>query len=247
MTELCITCGTNPRKKGRRQCGRCAWRSEDPDKARVRRREFKRRLRRTQGAEPRELKAQRAAEKRAEAEAKRAERLAANSPERKPWLQYPDGSAERYRCRYQSDPAFAKRERERAIVFRFTHPDLAVKSDRGNHWELAAARADGSVTKAVVRTLLRTKRCYLCEVELTPDNRSIDHRLALTLGGAHTAENLAACCLPCNREKGVHERQQRRERDQKKRQHFQVIDFRYFRHLQTAGAGDLGSRSVGES
>lgn len=193
-----------------------------------------------------EVKQARAAQRRAEAEAKRKERALANSPERKPWLQYPEGSAERYRCRYQTDPAFAKRERERAIVFRFTHPDLAVKSDRGNHWQLAAANADGSVTSTVVRRLLRTKRCYLCGIELTPDNRSIDHRVALTLGGAHTAENLAACCLPCNREKGVFERRLRHERDQKRRQHFQVIDFRYFRHLETAGAGDLGSRSVGE-
>lgn len=245
MTKLCITCGERPRKSGRRQCGHCAWRSEDPDKAQIRRREYKRRLRRAQGAEPIEAIRERATKKRAEAEAKRAERRVANSLERKPWLQFPVDSAARYRCRYQNDPAFAQRERDRAIVFRFTNPDLAVKSDRGNHWQLAAASADGSVTKAVVRKLLRTKRCYLCGIELTPANRSIDHRIALTLGGAHAAENLAACCLPCNREKGVRERRQRLESDQKRRQHFQVIDFRYFGEQSTAGAGDPGIRSVG--
>lgn len=211
MTKLCVTCGEHPRKSGRRQCGRCAWRSEDPDKARVRRREYKRRLRRAQGAEPMELKAQRAAEKRAETETKRAKRLAANSPERKPWLQFPAGSAARYQCRYQNDPVFAQRERDRAIVFRFSHPEIAAKSDRGNHWQLAASRADGSVTKAVVRKLLRAKQCYLCGVELTPDNRSIDHRVALSLGGPHTAENLAACCLPCNRMKARFESRLARE------------------------------------
>lgn len=220
MTGMCITCGANPRKKGRRQCGPCAWRSEDPDKVRARRKrsgpqrtEYKRRVRREAGAEPMDVKRARRAQRHTEAEAKRAERLVANSLERKPWLRFPADSAERYRCRYENDPAFARRERERAIVFRYTHPDLAVKSDRGNHWQWAASRADGSVTSAVVRNLLRAKQCYLCGVDLTPDNRSIDHRHALALGGAHAAENLAACCLPCNREKGAGERQMRCERD----------------------------------
>ncbi|MBN1460596.1 MAG: hypothetical protein JXA57_13765 [Armatimonadetes bacterium] len=211
MSELCITCGVRPRKKGHRQCGHCAWRSEDPEKARIRRREYKRRLRRAQGAEPMEVKRERAAKRRAEREAKRAERLRANRPERKPWLRYPDGSAARYRSRYKHDPAFAQRERERAIVYRFTHPEIAVKSDPGNHWRLAAARADGSVTETVVRALLTASSCYLCGVELTPENRSIDHRVALILGGNHSAANLAACCMPCNREKAHHERRQARE------------------------------------
>ncbi len=217
MSALCITCGERPRKKGRRQCGPCAWRSEDPEKVRARRErsrpqrtEYKRRVRRAAGAERRELRRARAAQKRAEAEAKRAERIAANSIERKPWLAL-KGGAERFRWRYQNDPEFAQRERERAIVFRFTHPDLAVKGDPGNHWRLAAASADGSVTEAVVRALLAARSCYLCGIELTPANRSIDHRVAVSLGGLHTAGNLAPCCLPCNRAKARVERRQARE------------------------------------
>ena len=208
MSELCITCGTRPRKRGRRKCGHCAWRAEDPEKARKRRREYRRRVRRAAGVEPIEVIRERAARRKAEREARKAERAKekAKEKEAKPWLAYPADSAARYRSRYQNDPAFAQRERERAIVFRFTHPELAMKSDPGNHWQLAAASADGSVTKAVVRKLLRAERCYICGVELTPDNRSIDHRVALTLDGGHTAENLAPCCLPCNRKKGVYER-----------------------------------------
>jgi len=202
MSELCIKCGKRPRKKGRKLCGHCAWRAEDPDKARIRRREYKRRLRRAQGAEPMEVKRERAAKRRAEREAKRAERLRANSPERKPWLQYPDGSAARFRSRYRHDPAFAQRERDRAIVYRFTHPDRAAAAERsGQHWKRAAETADGSVTATVVRRLLAARTCYLCGVELTPANRSIDHIIPISRGGKHIAKNLAPCCRPCNRKK----------------------------------------------
>ena len=217
MSALCITCGERPRKKGRRLCGPCAYRSEDQEKARLRRqrgraqrREYKRAQRRAAGCELMEVKRARAAQRRAEAEAKRAERLAANSLELKPWLAYP-GGAVRYRWRYQNDPEFAQRERERVLVFRYTHPDIAANSDSGNRWRLAAARADGSVTEDVVRKLLHTKRCYLCGTELTPANRSIDHRVALIVGGNHSAGNLAACCMPCNREKARRERRQAKE------------------------------------
>lgn len=226
MSELCITCGERPRKNGRRQCGPCAYRSEDREKHRQRkdrgkeqRREYKRRLRRAAGCELMEVKRARAAQRRAEAASGREQRLVENSLERKPWLAYP-GGAERFRWRYQNDPEFAQRERERAIVFRFTHPDLAVKGDPGNHWRLAAVRADGSVTEAVVRALLQARSCYLCGVELTRANRSIDHRVAIILGGTHSADNLAPCCLPCNRKKAKHEiRQAREARAQRHRAH----------------------------
>lgn len=259
MTKICITCGERPRKSGRRQCGHCAWRSEDTDKARVRRREYKRRLRRSQGAEPIEAIRERAAEKCAMVKAKRAEKKAVTRKAR-PWLVFPAGSAARFRCRYKHDPAFAQRERDRAIVFRFTNPDIAVKSDPGQHWQLAASRADGSVTKSVVRKLLRAKRCYICGVELTPDNRSIDHRIALILGGTHTAENLAPCCRPCNRKKGGFERKLAQDLQGDRINSRVLLEFMstYRKDLVShcksvpygatdEDAGDLGPRSVGES
>ncbi len=226
MSALCITCGERPRKKGRRQCGPCAYRSEDQDKAQLRRqrgrgqrREYKRAQRQAAGCESMEMIRARAAQKQAEREAKRTQRKASTLASR-PWLQYPHHSAAMYRSRYQNDPEFAQRERERAIVFRFTHPEIAAKSDRGRHWQLAASRADGSVTEGVVRNLLHARSCYLCGVELTPANRSIDHRVALILGGNHSAGNLAPCCMPCNRAKAMHERRQAREaRAQRDRAH----------------------------
>jgi hypothetical protein len=179
MSELCVTCGERPRKSGRRQCGPCAYRAEDREKyherkvrGREQRKEYKRRLRRAAGCELLVDKLARAAEKRAEAEALRVERQAANSIERKPWLALSRG-ADRFRWRYQNDPEFAERERERAIIFRFTHPEHAAKSDRSIHWSLAAARADGSVTEEVVTRLLRAETCYLCGNSLTRKNRSI--------------------------------------------------------------------------
>ncbi len=218
MTELCVACGQRPRKPGSRKCGPCRYRAEDPEKAqlrrqrgRVQRREYKRRLRREAGCESMEVIRQRGAQKRAEREAERLRRMAENSPERKPWLQF-SSVAERYRCRYQNDPAFSERERERAIVFRFTHPEITVKSNPGRHWRLAAERADGSITAEVVRELLRAARCYLCGTELNAENRSIDHKIALSLGGDHSARNLAPCCLSCNLRKAREEIRQGQER-----------------------------------
>jgi len=51
---LCVTCEQAPRKKGRRQCGRCAWQSEDRTAARERRKLYKQRLRRRHGCPTRE-------------------------------------------------------------------------------------------------------------------------------------------------------------------------------------------------
>jgi 5-methylcytosine-specific restriction endonuclease McrA len=194
---------------------------------------------------------ERAAKRRAEQETRRMQRSIENKPANKPWLQF-RSPADRFRWRYQNDPAFAQRERERAIVYRFTHPELVAKWEKSSHWRLAAARSDGSVTKKVVRCLLRATSCYLCGVELTAANRSIDHRVALTLGGNHTASNLAPCCQPCNREKARHERRQARET--RKRQRVVrytacVISERAavpLTPLKSAGAGDRDSSSVGE-
>jgi len=51
---VCATCEQAPRKKGKRQCGRCAWKSEDKTLARERRKLYKQRLRRRQGCRTRE-------------------------------------------------------------------------------------------------------------------------------------------------------------------------------------------------
>lgn len=201
MSAPCVTCGIRPRKSGRSQCGHCSWLAEDSGKARIRRREYKRRIRRLSGAESRDAIHVRAKQRSAEREARRVRVALANAPERKPWLRYPRESAARYQSRYDHDPAFAAAERIRTTIRRFTHPESAAKVERGKHWRTAAARSDGSVTRTVVRRLLHDRSCYLCGTELTAANRTIDHRIALARGGDHTAGNLAACCRICKRGK----------------------------------------------
>lgn len=42
--------------------------------------------------------------------------------------------------------------------------------------------------------------CYLCGIDLTDENRTIDHRIPYARGG-RGFDNLALCCLMCNWEK----------------------------------------------
>jgi hypothetical protein len=60
---LCETCGERPRKHHRRTCGRCTMLAEhrDPEHERARRTDYKRRVRRMQGAATRDERARRRA------------------------------------------------------------------------------------------------------------------------------------------------------------------------------------------
>ena len=44
-------------------------------------------------------------------------------------------------------------------------------------------------------------RCFLCGVELTPDNFAADHYIPYSKGGATQAWNGKALCHPCNTRK----------------------------------------------
>lgn len=44
-------------------------------------------------------------------------------------------------------------------------------------------------------------RCYITGAELTPENRSIDHRVPISRGGAHALENLFPCTYAVNNRK----------------------------------------------
>lgn len=45
-------------------------------------------------------------------------------------------------------------------------------------------------------------RCYICGRGLTIDTMTIDHVIPRSKGGGNTFDNLMACCLGCNQEKG---------------------------------------------
>lgn len=58
---------------------------------------------------------------------------------------------------------------------------------------------DGTASAAVI---LGGDRCLYCNVRLNDANRSHDHMIPLTLGGVHSAANIAPCCIRCNTAKG---------------------------------------------
>lgn len=45
-------------------------------------------------------------------------------------------------------------------------------------------------------------RCFYCDVELTKENRSVDHVVPLALSGVHEPFNLVPSCISCNSSKG---------------------------------------------
>lgn len=50
--------------------------------------------------------------------------------------------------------------------------------------------------------LKRGKGCIYCGVKLTEENMTVDHVVPRSKDGSENAENLAPCCISCNRKKG---------------------------------------------
>lgn len=76
-----------------------------------------------------------------------------------------------------------------------------------NRAKRLAATGNATITKDDWLAIMFSNnwRCYYCEVELTKDNRSVDHVIPLALGGAHHISNLVPSCIPCNSSKGDRE------------------------------------------
>lgn len=110
------------------------------------------------------------------------------------------------RERWHGDVVFRTKGRIRRMVNRFVNPAAEAmwkdESHRLDRKILMAESADGSVTREVMATLISMVACVYCGGELTDENRSVDHVVPLSRGGAHAASNLAACCVDCNVKKG---------------------------------------------
>jgi 5-methylcytosine-specific restriction endonuclease McrA len=100
------------------------------------------------------------------------------------------------------------RERHRITVraavrrLRMLNPNYAAQWERDDkgRWFRAAASADGTITREFLRELEQTQLCpYCCEPIA---DLEFDHVEPIVRGGAHSAENLAACCAACNNAKG---------------------------------------------
>ena len=117
-----------------------------------------------------------------------------------PWRRPGLSEAQEWRIRYQHDPEFRQSERERVTVRRHACPDYAAQWSRlpGGRWQRAAASADGTVTRALLKGLMDQAHCSYCHADTARPDREIDHVWPLARGGSHTEDNLVMACAACN-------------------------------------------------
>lgn len=140
------------------------------------------RARRTPAQAEEERRARKAA-----AEERKADRIRNRKPWNKPWL----SAADKFRIRYRIDEVFRATQIQKV---------QALKVKRA---ERIAANNDGTVTTEAIRDLFAEATiCPYCLDRMTWDSKSLDHVQPLSMGGAHSVENIVVCCKPCNFSKG---------------------------------------------
>lgn len=94
---------------------------------------------------------------------------------------------------------------EHTRAYRERHPERT----KANHRIHQAKRrlgievtADGSITDDFLKGIYATENCHYCKKPTENQDRTIEHRLPLSRGGAHTATNIAMACASCNCSKG---------------------------------------------
>lgn len=60
----------------------------------------------------------------------------------------------------------------------------------------------GSYKAERARLFRKSRRCHWCDSPLTIATSTLDHRIALGMGGADTRDNYVLACLPCNKSRG---------------------------------------------
>lgn len=119
-------------------------------------------------------------------------------------------SAEYEREQYQANPlpkrqrsrkryaANVESERLRVTLYKHSHPDKIVKwGDKRKR--LAFEQADGTLNHSAVGNLFASaRRCPYCDRKLNAENKTLDHLVALSRGGAHGIHNVLICCRSCN-------------------------------------------------
>lgn len=95
-----------------------------------------------------------------------------------------------WRQRYQSDPLWREQQRLRSR-------DKKLRRASG-----IEAASDGSLTPAaLVAMFAAAKSCPFCHKRMRSQDKSLDHIVPLSKGGAHSVLNTLVCCKRCNAKK----------------------------------------------
>lgn len=103
---------------------------------------------------------------------------------------------------YWGNPDIRRRQLEEARAAHQARPWVMLARKHRRDALLIGAADDGSVTVNVLEELWeKTERCLYCGRELTQWNKSVEHMVPLSKGGAHTLGNVIIVCRLCNETK----------------------------------------------
>ena len=132
---------------------------------------------------------------RARAAAWRAKRLSTVHPTK----MTAEERAERGRVRSRAKYARAREsEKQRILAYKKRYPE---KNREWGHRRRVKIR--GGIVEKVAPMQLEGRICFYCSARLGPGNATLDHLIAVRLGGPHVEDNLVPCCSTCNSRKGA--------------------------------------------
>lgn len=131
------------------------------------------------------------------------------SAERKKRQDHPEKWAEFYKKNSEKRKAYSREYRRKNPLaaeaarksWRAKNPERARLSGRLDAQKRRLAKGAGTFSAEQWRAIvdMQLGRCIYCGKKC--DKLEIEHLVPLVKGGAHSAENIAAACLPCNRSK----------------------------------------------
>lgn len=110
----------------------------------------------------------------------------------KPWGNPRLSGAVKWRIRYWLDPSFRAREIEKVQT---------LKEKRAARIK---ANNDGTLTgNVIVKLFAQARVCPYCTRPMRSVEKSLDHIVPLSRGGAHSVYNVLVCCKTCNSRKAA--------------------------------------------
>lgn len=102
---------------------------------------------------------------------------------------------------YKSKYHDKEKAKERTAKYRETHPErwkAAHRIHQHNRKSKIKATDDGTVTDEFLKEIYSRMNCYWCGLFVDEEDRTLEHVVELSEGGAHSASNIEMACLSCN-------------------------------------------------